>query len=142
MIPQYLTMMEEINLLEDPGPAVGGDFVNDLDGVLHLSVDIDAGLDRGVCALTEHFPGKTIQLMKCVGCQGGGARGFLLLPPSSLGLFLPCGNCYGPLVFFCCKRKSLLTVGRMQVLYLGNWLDYFLLYPFLILVVSQSIPLG
>ena len=45
LILQYLTMMEEINLLEDPGPAVGGDFVNDLDGVLHVRVDVDAGLD-------------------------------------------------------------------------------------------------
>ena len=44
----YLTVMEEINLLEDAGPAVGGHLVNDLDGVLHLRVDVDAGLDRSV----------------------------------------------------------------------------------------------
>ena len=69
MIPQYLTMMEEINLLEDPGPAVGGDFVNDLDGVLHLSVDVDAGLDRGVCALSQDFSRQTIQFVECVRSQ-------------------------------------------------------------------------
>ena len=42
----YLTMMEQVNLLEDSGPAVSGhSFVNDLDSVLYLSVDVNTGLD-------------------------------------------------------------------------------------------------
>ena len=40
-----LTVMEQVNLLEDPGSAVGGHLLNNLDRVLHLGVDVDAGLD-------------------------------------------------------------------------------------------------
>ena len=47
----YLTMMKEIDLLEDSGPAVRRHLVDDLHGVFHLRVDVDAGLDRGVGAL-------------------------------------------------------------------------------------------
>lgn len=137
LIVQYLTMMEEINLLEDPGPAVGGHFVNDLDGVLHLSIDVDAGLDRGVSALSKHLPGEAIELMKCVGGQGGGAGSFLLLPPSSLGLFLPGGDCYGPLVFFCCKIESLMIICHsleLKASFFSPKPQYcFLLYLYLIL---------
>ena len=99
----YLTVMEEINLLEDPGPAVGGHLVNDLDGVLHVRVDVDAGLDRSVGPLAQHLPSQAVQLVECVGGQGGGAGGLLLLSPSSLRLFLPGCDCYGPFKFFCCN---------------------------------------
>ena len=51
-----LTSVEQINLLEDPRPAVGGlELVDDLDGVLHLSVDVDTGLNRGVGSLTKNL---------------------------------------------------------------------------------------
>ena len=59
-------MMKKVNLLEDPGPAVGRDLVNDLDGVLHLSVDVDAGLDGGVGPLAQHLPSETVKFMECV----------------------------------------------------------------------------
>ena len=62
----YLTMVEQINLLEDPGPAVSGDLLDDLDCVLHLSVDVDAGLHRGVGALAQHLPGQTVKFVECV----------------------------------------------------------------------------
>ena len=100
--------MEEINLLEDPGPAVGGHLVNDLDGVLHLGVDVDAGLDGGVGPLAQHLARQTVQLVECVGGQGGRAGGLLLLLPPRLGLLLP--SCQGgdrncPVIFFCCNWK-------------------------------------
>ena len=62
----YLTMVEQINLLEHPGPAVSGNFLDDLDGVLHLGVDVDAGLHRGVGALAKHLAGKTVEFVECV----------------------------------------------------------------------------
>ena len=65
----YLTVVEEINLLENPGPAVSGHLLNDLDGVLHLGVDVDAGLDRGVGALAQHLTRQTIEFVECVGSQ-------------------------------------------------------------------------
>ena len=52
----YLTMMEGINLLEDPGPAVTRDLVDDLDRVLDLCVDVDTALYTGVSALAKHLP--------------------------------------------------------------------------------------
>ena len=98
--------MEEINLLEDPGPAVSGHLVNDLDGVLHVRVDVDAGLDGGVGPLAQHLARQTVQLVECVGGQGGRAGGLLLLLPPRLGLLLP--SCQGgdrncPVIFFCCN---------------------------------------
>ena len=96
-------MMEKIYLFEDPGPAVSGHLVDDLDGVLHLSINVDAGLDRGVSALAEHFPGQAVEFMKCVGGQRGGAGGLFLLSPSSFGLFLPGSDFHGPLIFLCCN---------------------------------------
>ena len=48
-------MMEQINLPEDPGPAVCGHLLDDLDCVLHLGVDVDAGLDTGVGPLAQHL---------------------------------------------------------------------------------------
>ena len=89
----YLTVMEEINLLEDAGPAVGGHLVNDLDGVLHLRVDVDAGLDRSVGPLAQHLPSQAVQLVECVGGQRGGAGRLLLLLPPRLGFLLP--SCQG-----------------------------------------------
>ena len=45
-------MVEGVDLLEDPAPAVAGHLVDDLDGVLCLGVDVDAGLYAGVRTLT------------------------------------------------------------------------------------------
>ena len=52
----YLTMVEEVNLLEDSCPAVAGHLVNDLDRILHLRVDVDTRLYRGICPLTKNLP--------------------------------------------------------------------------------------
>ena len=89
----HLTMMEQVNLLEDPGPAVGGHLVYDLDGVLGVGVDVDAGLDRGVGPLAQHLPGQPVQLRERVGGQRGRARGLLLLPTPRLGLFFTSRDC-------------------------------------------------
>ena len=86
-------MVEQVNLLEDPAPAVGGHLVDDLDCVLHLSVDVDAGLHRGVGALAQHLPGQPVQLRERVGGQRGRARGLLLLPTPRLGLFFTSCDC-------------------------------------------------
>ena len=49
--------MEQVNFLEDSGPAVSGhSLVNDLDSVLYLSVDVNTGLDWRVGSLTQHLP--------------------------------------------------------------------------------------
>ena len=57
-------MVEQVNLLEDPAPAVGGHgLVDDLDGVLHLGVDVDAGLHRGVGTLAQHLARQPVQLL-------------------------------------------------------------------------------
>ena len=57
-------MVEQVNLLEDPAPAVGGHgLVDDLDCVLHLGVDVDAGLHRGVRALAQHLARQPVQLL-------------------------------------------------------------------------------
>ena len=85
--------MKKVNLLEDPSPAVGRDLVDDFDGVLHLSVDVDAGLDGGVGPLAQHLARQTVQLVECVGGQGGRAGGLLLLLPPRLGFLLP--SCQG-----------------------------------------------
>ena len=53
----YLTMVEEVNLLEDPGPAMARHLVNDLDRVLHLRVDVDTRLHRGISTLAKNLPG-------------------------------------------------------------------------------------
>ncbi len=60
----YLTMMEGVDLLENPGPAVAGNLVDDLDGVLDLCVDVDTALDAGVSALAQNLAGQTVQLLK------------------------------------------------------------------------------
>lgn len=52
-----LTMVEEVNLLEDPGPAMARHLVNDLDRVLHLRVDVDTRLHRGISTLAKNLPG-------------------------------------------------------------------------------------
>ena len=88
----HLTMMEQVNLLEDPRPAVGGHLVDDLDGVLGVGVDVDAGLDRGVRPLAQHLPGQPVQLLECVGGQRGRAGRLLLLPSPCLGLFFTSCN--------------------------------------------------
>ena len=57
-------MVEQVDLLEDPAPAVGGHgLVDDLDCVLHLGVDVDAGLHRGVRALAQHLARQPVQLL-------------------------------------------------------------------------------
>jgi hypothetical protein len=53
----YLTMVEEVNLLEDPGPAMARHLVNDLDRVLNLCVDVDTRLHRGISTLAKNLPG-------------------------------------------------------------------------------------
>ena len=94
-------MVEQVNLLEDPAPAVGGHgLVDDLDCVLHLGVDVDAGLHRGVRALAQHLARQPVQLLEGVGGQRGRARRLLLLPAPGLGLFLASCDCRGALVFF------------------------------------------
>ena len=60
---QYLTMVEEVNLFEDPGPAVSRHLVNDLDRVLHLGVDVDTSLHRCVCTLAKNLPGQSVDLL-------------------------------------------------------------------------------
>lgn len=85
-------MMEQIDLLEDPGPAVCGHLLDDLDGVLHLGVDVDAGLDTGVGALAQHLARQPVQLLERVGGQRGRAGCLLLLPASGFCLFFP--RCY------------------------------------------------
>ena len=50
-----LAVVEKVDLFEDPGPAVAGDLVDDLDGILHLGVHVEASLDRGVSPLTKNF---------------------------------------------------------------------------------------
>ena len=57
-------MMEGVDLLENPGPAVAGNLVDDLDGVLDLCVDVDTALDAGVSALAQNLAGQTVQLLK------------------------------------------------------------------------------
>ena len=50
-------MMEQVDFLENSRPAVSGDIlVDDLDGVLHVGVDVDAGLDRRVRTLPQDLP--------------------------------------------------------------------------------------
>ena len=105
-------MVEQVNLLEHPAPAVGGhSLVYDLHSVLHLgqkiwllsltvhvyikwiisvylSVDVDTGLDTGVGPLTQHLASQPVQLLEGVGGQGGGAGCLLLLSASGFRLFL------------------------------------------------------
>ena len=86
-------MMEQVDFLENSRPAVSGDIlVDDLDGILHVSVHVDAGLDGGVGPLAQHLPGQPVQLLECVGGQRRGAGGLLLLSPPCLGLFLASCN--------------------------------------------------
>ena len=66
MLLPHLAMVEQVNLLEDPAPAVGGHLVDDLDGVLHLGVDVDAGLDTGVRALAQYLARQPVQLLEGV----------------------------------------------------------------------------
>ena len=56
-------MMEQIDLLEDPCPAVRRHLLNDLDGIFNLGVDVDAGLHRGVRALAQHLARQPVQLL-------------------------------------------------------------------------------
>ncbi len=57
-------MMEGVDLLEDTAPAVSGHLVDNLDGVLGLRVDVDAGLHAGVRALPQHLARQPVQLLK------------------------------------------------------------------------------
>ena len=59
-------MVEEVNLLEDPGPAVGGQLVNDLNCILHLCLDVDARLPGGVIILAKNFSCQSIEFLECV----------------------------------------------------------------------------
>ena len=99
-------MVEEIDLLEDPGPAVPGHLVDDLDGVLHLGVDVDAGLDDGVGALAEYLASQPVQLLEGVRGQGGRAGSLLLLPPAGLGCLLTGGDRRGPVILVTWEGKG------------------------------------
>ena len=57
-------MVKGVDLLEDAAPAVAGHLVDDLDGVLRLRVDVEAGLDAGVGALTQHLTRQAVQLLR------------------------------------------------------------------------------
>ena len=85
----HLYMMKEVNFLEDPRPAVPRHLVNDLDRILHIGVDVDAGLHDGVGALSQHLPSQPVELLEGVGGERGGARGLLLPLPSVDGGLLP-----------------------------------------------------
>ena len=56
-------MMEGVNLLEDPGPAVPGNLLDDLDRVLDLGVDVDTALHTGVRALAQYLASQPVQLL-------------------------------------------------------------------------------
>lgn len=85
-------MMEQIDLLEDPCPAVRRHLLNDLDGIFNLGVDVDAGLDTGIGPLAQHLPCQPVQLLERVGGQRGRAGCLLLLPAPGFGLFFT--SCY------------------------------------------------
>ena len=111
-----LTVMEQVNLLEDPGSAVGGHLLNDLDRVLHLGVDVDAGLDWSVGSLTQHLPCQLVQLLECVGSQGTRTRCLLLLSPPGLnGLFFASCDVCSSFKFFRCNRTILLGFCQFDV---------------------------
>ena len=57
-------MVEEINLLEDPGPAVGWHLVNDLDCILHLCVDVDTSLHGGVSTLAKNLSCQSVEFLE------------------------------------------------------------------------------
>ncbi len=57
-------MMEGVNLLEDAAPAVAGHLVDNLDCVLGVGVDVNAGLHAGVRALPQHLSRQPVQLLK------------------------------------------------------------------------------
>lgn len=56
-----LAMVERLHLLEDASPRVSGDLLDDLDGVLEVGPDVDAGLHAGVGAAAQHLAGQPIQ---------------------------------------------------------------------------------
>ena len=58
-----LAVVEQIYLLEHPGPAVTGHLVDDLHCVLHLGVHVEAGLHRGVSTLAQNFTGKPVDFL-------------------------------------------------------------------------------
>ena len=78
-----LTSMEEVNLPEDPSPAVRGDLVNYLGSVLGASEEVCAGLDPGIGPLPQHLA-QGVQLVECVAGQARGAWRFLLFLPAFL----------------------------------------------------------
>ena len=80
----YLAVMEEINLLEDPGPAVRGHLLNDLDRVLDICEDVHTGLHGCVCPLTKNLPCQAVDLLKGIGGKGGRAGSSFLLSPCCL----------------------------------------------------------
>lgn len=55
IFPQYLAVVECVDFLEDPGPGVPGDLLDDLDCVLDLGVHVDAGLHTRVRTLAQHL---------------------------------------------------------------------------------------
>ena len=56
-------MVEEVNLLEDPGPAMARHLVNDLDRVLNLCVYVNTRLHGGVSTLAKNLPGQSVDLL-------------------------------------------------------------------------------
>jgi len=68
--PQYyLAVVEEINFLENPGPAVSGHFLNDLDSVFNVCEDVGTSLHRCVSSPAEHFAREPVDLLEGVGSK-------------------------------------------------------------------------
>ena len=99
-------MVKKVNLFEDPCPAVTRHLVNDLDSVLNLSVDVDAGLHDGVGALSQHLPSQPVELLEGVGGERGGAGGLLLLPTTSLGGLLASSDGRGAVILLSCEEEK------------------------------------
>ena len=84
--------MEEVNLPEDPSPAVRGDLVDHLRGVLDPGEEVCAGLDPGVGPLPQHLA-QGVQLVERVAGEAGGAGRFLLFLPLEDSGLLPGRGC-------------------------------------------------
>ena len=102
----HLYMMKEVNFLEDPRPAVPRHLVNDLDRILHIGVDVDAGLHDGVGALSQHLPSQPVELLEGVGGERGGAGGLLLLPAASLGRLLASSDGRSAVILLSCEKEK------------------------------------
>ena len=83
-----LTSMEEVNLLEDPAPAVRRNLVDNLYCVLDPGEDVDAVLNPGVGPLSQDLA-QAVQLLEGVRGKTGGRWRFLLPPSGEDGSLFP-----------------------------------------------------